>query len=263
MPEFTSPGGDGAIVAGGNTAAVLAAAADNVDETQNPLFVYAALAGFDGATLDMIRALANDSDGISETQAGVLDAAARLIAFNGTTFDRLRSEGNDRDAIAVATLGKLEAIIYGHLFNGTTWDRQRSLGSVSLDGLGQGSVSNAVPGAGVVQAIHFVGVSSTTTRATLHTPASGRRIRMLSAQATNNVATGTFVGIYFGTGAAMATTPANAIANWKLDTDTQHNGFASWPDGAGPVGAVDEVLSVVTQADLSSDMEGVVVFREE
>ena len=55
MPEFSSPGGDGAIVSGGNTAAVLAAAADNVDETENPLYVYAALAGFDGSTLKMIN----------------------------------------------------------------------------------------------------------------------------------------------------------------------------------------------------------------
>ena len=90
------PGADGAIVAGGNTAAVLAALTDGADETENPLFVAAGLQGFNGATLDMIR-----------------------------------SEGSDRDGIGVVTLGILETLGHEHIFNGTSWDRARSGGSAS------------------------------------------------------------------------------------------------------------------------------------
>jgi len=261
MPEFSSPGGDGAIVSGGNTAAVLAAAADNVDETENPLYVYAALAGFDGSTLDMIRAEDDQSDGVTAAALGRLSVIARLFGWNGGAFDRLTSEGNDRDAIAVATLGKLEAIIYGHLFNGTTWDRQRALGSTSLEGLGQASVSSAVPGASAVKMNHVV-LNNTSSPTTVATPASGKRIRLISYIMDWDDLTVGACQIYFGSGSSILSDITKAVGEYSLEVDINPTGQEVFADGAGPAGAVDEVLTV-HNGNATGDNTVTVKYREE
>ena len=205
--RLTSPGGDGAIVAGGNTAAVLAALTDGADETENPLFVAAGLQGFNGATLDMVR-----------------------------------TEGTDRDAIAAETLGNLQAIIFPHIFNGASWDRQRALGAASLNGLGQASVATAIPGASAVKSITDT-VTTSTTRVTLVTPGSGKRIRVISVYINTQEAGGTLLDCYFGTGTNAQTTPANIVLTGSIPSTAASQISQTWPDGAGPVGAADEVLS--------------------
>lgn len=226
--RLTSPGGDGAIVAGGNTAAVLAALADAADETENPLFVAAGLQGFNGATLDM-----------------------------------LRSEGTDRDAIAEATLGRLETLVYGLIFNGTSFDRQRGLGGTALDGRGQASVSAAVPGASVVTTIRDAVGSTATTRKTIATPTAGTRIRILSVRSFTATASGAQIEVYFGTGANSGTNPASAITDNWLDLDFWPQAFDHWGDGSGPVGAVDEVLSIRANGGIGANARVVVHYREE
>jgi hypothetical protein len=129
--RLTPPGTSNVTIAeGGNDAAVLAAVADGEAISQNPLLVYAALAGYDGSTLDMIRALGDNADAVAVAGDGRLANLARLIGFNGTAYDRIRSEGNDRDGITALALGVLEVLASNHDFNNSTWDRHRSNFSV-------------------------------------------------------------------------------------------------------------------------------------
>lgn len=96
------------ITQGGNTAAVLAALADAVAQTNDPLLVMSQIAG-----------------------------------YNGSTSDRVRSEGTDRDGVAVETLGNLQTLGFQHGFNGTSWDRIRTGGSAGAL-LGSGRVTEVV-----------------------------------------------------------------------------------------------------------------------
>ena len=83
------------------------------------------LYGFDGATFDRLRTLADDGDAQAALTLGLLANAARLQAFNGATYDRVRSGGNNADAEAVATLGLLRNNNYANNFNEVSWDRNR------------------------------------------------------------------------------------------------------------------------------------------
>ena len=261
--RLTSPGGDGAIVAGGNTATVLGDLADAMNTNNNPLVVASHLAGYNGATWDRILSEGNDRDAIAEAGLGYLQAAVLGHAYNGAAWDRLRSEGNDRDAIAVATLGKLEALGYGHLFNGTSWDRQRALGSAALEGRGQASVSAAVPGAGPLTAL-FTNANPGTARATLITPTGGKRIRVVGVIWSARVSTAsTDAELYFGTGAAITTTPAKAISTFTSHTSGAYSNSDNHPDGAGPVGAVDDVVSHRRTAASGDSINMIIFYREE
>lgn len=88
---------------------------DGVLTSNNSLFVISALLGFNGTTLDRIRAGLGDGN----TATGLLSTEPML--FNGSNFDRARTvQGTaDASAIGIASSG-------GMVFNGTTWDRQRS-----------------------------------------------------------------------------------------------------------------------------------------
>ena len=82
--------------------------------------------GFNGTTWDRLASGANNADGEAVRTVGVQESDAYLKGFNGTTYDRIRSVANNADAVAVTTLGNLANAVYGYIFNGTTWDRQRS-----------------------------------------------------------------------------------------------------------------------------------------
>lgn len=122
-------------------------------------------------------------------------------------------------------------------------DPIRTLGDVALNGLGQLSVSLAIPGATVVTNTDAV-ITNSATRATIVTPSAGRRVRVLGGCMTTNGATSKGTEVYFGTGASLPTDGAKGVFNGRIDvTDEQNNAF-QFGDGSGPVGAVDEVLSV-------------------
>jgi len=200
----------------------LRALGDNADgvaaASLGRLVALARLSGYNGATWDRLLSEGNDRDAIANTTLGNLQTLGFPHGYNGASWDRLLSEGNDRDAIANTTLGNLQTLGFPHGYNGASWDRVRTLGGTSLDGLGQLSVSPAVPGAGVVANL-YVSISSTTTRQTFITPSSGKRIRIISASlAWDNAATA-LIGYYFGTGAAVATNPAGAILAAQKDCD--------------------------------------------
>ena len=121
----------------------------------------------------------------------------------------------------------------------------------------------AMTGASEVQHKTFLTATNSSTRATLIDPSSGKKVRMISLIVSTLSTTGEFIELYWGTQANLATNPANGIFYQLLDLDTEQNVAAFWPDGAGPVGSVDEVLSIRTQTDLTNDIRGSVVFREE
>ncbi len=107
-------------------------------------------------------------------------------------------------------------------------------------------------------------VSDSTTKVTLVTPATGRKIRVLSVKCSSSSTTGALFETYFHTGANITSTVTNAIDASYLDADLNTGeSFAGWPDGASPVGAADEVVSMRTSANVSAAGSFTIVYREE
>ncbi len=141
------------------------------------------------------------------------------------------------------------------------FDRIRTLGDVAQDGLGQLCVTPAVPGAGVVLPASSSAAASAT-RATIATPTAGTRMRLVSLLINYDNTAAIFVEVYFGTGANYDTTPSKRIHKIVVDIEDTPNGYANWPDGAGPVGAVDDVLSLRSSAALGN-LNVIAFLREE
>ena len=112
-------------------------------------------------------------------------------------------------------------------------------------------------------------VTLSTARATLVTPATGKRVRVISVNSTSVHTTPTSFEIYFGTGGYWGTTATKAIYFTHLytgsaaDKPSNPTGSMVWPDLAGPIGAIDEVVSMRTGADIASYGTFVIVYREE
>jgi len=170
--------------------------------------------------------------------------------------------GDSSDAVAAGSIGSV-AIDRLTGFNGSTYDRIRTLGAVSLNGLGQLSASPAVPGASVVKSLRLVAAASSTTRQTMITPTSGKRIRILSVWVVWPNTAGNDLNMYFGTGTTEDTTLTKIIFRARLSTNEDTNGSVQFPDGAGPVGAADEVLSVRNSISNSDNPQWAVHYREE
>lgn len=142
-------------------------------------------------------------------------------------------------------------------------DRLRALGDTV--GLGTGVLAAApwIPGASAVKSVRDTTVSDSTTRVTSLTPTSGKKIRIISLNATwNNVAEG-LLEIYFGTGATISTNAGKEIAQFDMDLDNIATYSMVWPDGGGPVGAVDDVVSMRTGGNISTSGMILIHYREE
>lgn len=150
----------------------------------------------------------------------------------------------------------------GYLFNGATLDRQRGLGTVALDGLGQASVSPAVPGASVVRSEFHV-INSSTTRQTIVTPTAGKRIRIIAAFGETSSGTATNLEFYFGTGANIQTDETKVIWGTLLDLVDFPADNIPFPDGGGPVGAVNDVVSARSTVSVAPDTVFGIIYREE
>ncbi len=139
-------------------------------------------------------------------------------------------------------------------------DLRAALDSVQTDRL---NVNAYADGASEIMTGYLRTATNSAVRATIATPASGKKIRLVSVGVYTLSATGTEFHVYFGTGSAITTNPSSAVALPLLDTDHNPAFFLSWPDGAGPVGAVDEVLSGRTGADITTNGWFLVHYREE
>jgi len=107
------------------------------------------------------------------------------------------------------------------------------------------SVSAATPGASEVKSL-IATITSSTSRATMITPTSGTRVRVISASIYSDSATPTDAEIYFGTGSHIGVNTTTVIYETETDADNLPVPNITWPDGGGPVGAVDAVVSIRT-----------------
>ncbi len=121
------------------------------------------------------------------------------------------------------------------------------------------------PGASEVKSILKLTASNSTTRATIITPTSGKRVRIISCAVTTSQGNPEHYEVYFGTGAGITNTLANAILLCVLSlTIGDHNFGQEWPDGGGPLGAVDEVVSIRTgDSNISALGKFTIHYREE
>ncbi len=119
------------------------------------------------------------------------------------------------------------------------------------------------PGASEIKAERTQTASDSTTRATMVTPTSGKKVRIISAQIMSDSATEARFELYFDTGANVGSDSTKAILNISLDVDTAPHYNISWPDGGGPIAAVDDVVSIRTNTNVSSSGVFVVHYREE
>ena len=120
-----------------------------------------------------------------------------------------------------------------------------------------------MPTASDVKVILVVVGGTSATRATALTPTSGTRVRILSARVSSlNLSTDPDeVEVYFGTGATIKTTVANAIGVYSPGVDSADSD--KWPDGSGPIGDTNEVVSWRTLTETETGLQLIVIYREE
>lgn len=118
------------------------------------------------------------------------------------------------------------------------------------------------PGASEVKQIAVTMGATSAGANTALTPTTGRKVRMISVDVSGKLTTAPDrVNVYFGTGAAYTTTAAKAICQGFMGTTG--NFFRNWPDGGGPVGAIDDVVTWRTETETETGMEITLVYREE
>jgi hypothetical protein len=104
--------------------------------------------------------------------------------------------------------------------------------------------------------------SDSSTVATIITPTSGHRVRINSIFMNTASSTAAQFEVYFGTGANITTAPTLAVAACTLDTDTQAFETVQFGDD-GPIGAVDQVVSMRTSANITTNGNFTIVYHEE
>ena len=121
----------------------------------------------------------------------------------------------------------------------------------------------AMPGASEVRsATASIGATSVA-RATLATPTAGKRIRIISVEVLSYGLVTDPAGVYFwfGTGARFTANAGKAIASPA--PGVKGSAFLVWPDGAGPVGGVDDPVSWNTQVETETGLRATIHYREE
>ena len=175
----------------------------------------------------------------------------------------IRAVADDSDAVAETSTAdnlRIVAVPVGHAPDGAL-DRLRTLGD-SAPGLGVLAVGPRAPGASEVKGDRHN--LTGTTRETVATPASGKKIRVMSVVLMNADATASKAEVYFGTGANSGTDATKIIFEAMLDLTDQPTFGLSFPDGGGPVGAADDVLSFrLGTATGGSSVTLIVHYREE
>lgn len=121
---------------------------------------------------------------------------------------------------------------------------------------------SAMPGASEVKSVRQT-ISNSTTVATAATPTSGKKIRIISVIINYDSTTATAAEVYFDTGANIASDETKAIAEGFMVSPENQTVVFAWPDGAGPVGAVDDVLSVREGTAVVATLSFVIHYREE
>ena len=100
---------------------------------------------------------------------------------------------------------------------------------------------------------------NSTTDVTLVTPGTGRRIKVLTLNMITASATASDFECYFSVNNSMPAAKVIAIRN--LDTDAVNEHFVNFGDN-GPVGLVDEIVSMRTSVDITTNGIYTIVYRE-
>ena len=103
--------------------------------------------------------------------------------------------------------------------------------------------------------------NNSTTRATALTPASGKKVRVVSVNIAFEGGTSNGLEVYFDDGANIGTNAGKEIT--EAHQSAIGPVFESWPDGAGPIGGADEVVSIRGTALVTEDVNLILVYREE
>ena len=119
------------------------------------------------------------------------------------------------------------------------------------------------PGASEVKTARFISATDSTTRATIATPTLGKKIRIISAHLTVLTTSLTRYEMYFHTGANITTNAGNEIMDAIMIRVDDFNEGRVWPDGGGPVGAVDEVVSFRSADNITNNCIIIIAYREE
>ncbi len=119
------------------------------------------------------------------------------------------------------------------------------------------------PGASEVKGATKVTVDDSSTRVTLLTPTGGKKVRIVDVMVSNDAAQGSTMEVYFDTGTTILTNAGNEIFWARTDGDIQLSFGMVWPDGGGPVGAVDKVVSVRTGTNITTSGIFLIHYREE
>ena len=135
-----------------------------------------------------------------------------------------------------------------------------ALESVGTDRL---NVNAKTAGASEVAGKAVPSTDGSTVRKTLLTPSSGKRVRIVSADLSNDSTTASAMGIYFGTGATLLADSTKLILFASLVKGNFAGQGQTWPDGGGPLGDVDEVVSFKVNTDVGGSGVGAIWYREE
>ena len=93
-------------------------------------------------------------------------------------------------------------------------------------------------------------------------PTSGKQLRLISYIMDWDDANLSTCSIYFGTGAGIVSDITKAIGEFTLEVDINATAQQVFPDGAGPIGIVDDVLSV-RNVNATGDNTITITYREE
>ena len=228
-------------------------AASDAAERGNPVQI-------GGSVDDTSPIAAGEGDGrrIRATSNGfLLTAIARADVDNTPAF-----VGPNGDALS-ATRNSLSVMGASQgLAPDGSLDRLRSLGNTGGAGLGVLAAAPWIPGASDVKTIIATIGATSASRNTALTPTAGKKVRIIGIDVAGKLTTAPDrVGIYFHTGAAYTTDTANGIAQGYLGATGEFS--RSWPDGGGPVGAADEVVSWITETETETGIELTITYREE
>ena len=116
---------------------------------------------------------------------------------------------------------------------------------------------------GEVKTLTQLTTGTSTTGFSMISPAAAKRVRIISCTVSNISNTGSEVQAYFGTGGNIDATVTKAIHSAWCDTDFCSTDSISWPDGAGPLGGIDEDVYISTSVNISSSGRVTIAYREE
>ena len=137
-----------------------------------------------------------------------------------------------------------------------------------MSGLVGGSVPAFTARASEVKS-YGLQIQSSTTRTTFVTPTSGKRIRVISAFVGFEAQVSMGSELYFGTGTNIDSDVNKSVAHWRAigsgtnNATSDYSWQATFPDGGGPIGAVDEVLSARAHQSHGNILRFIVHYREE